>query len=94
MNTKSDTRYIGFFVVVGEISPMGSGDIFTVEEWEAAVTQGAFIDDDGFGCFANPDRKEEIVNIDILPSMFINSDPRYAAIRANVNWNHIVWFNR
>lgn len=81
-------------VAVGEISPAGSGDLFTVEEWEDGVKQGALIDSDGFGTFANPDRKEEIVNIDIYPSMFIKSDPRYVAIRANVNWNHIIWYNR
>ena len=64
--------------------PISFGDIFTKEDFEQCVEQGAFIDYDGFGHPSDGHRQDE--RFTIIPSRYKTDFPPTAT--------HICWYNR
>lgn len=67
------------------------GDLMTVEDWLAAVKQGAFIDYDGHGRAVKGDKMDG-------RSMFLEDSgaiiPSDGDSRIPLDATHIMWFNR
>ena len=64
--------------------------VMPIQEWEECVADGLFIDDDGYGYFCNPEKKEELFGFGVCPSMV--GIPAYE--QRKIEWTHINWFNR
>jgi hypothetical protein len=60
------------------------GDHMKIEDFIEAVKAGAFIDYDGFGCYAMEDYTTDLI---IKPS-----DVMIGTL--NKNFTHVVWYNR
>ena len=66
------------------------GEVMTISDWEECVLVHMFIDYDGYGHFADPDKNEMRADLDVYPSMLFTREYR----KAKRIWTHIVWFNR
>lgn len=62
------------------------GDIMTIEEFEAQVKSGGFIDYDGHGYFCTPEMESDIK---VTPSSFPFLKPCVSK-----ELTHVIWFNR
>ncbi|GAF85281.1 unnamed protein product [marine sediment metagenome] len=62
------------------------GDLMTIEEWKECVEGGGFIDYDGSGNYAT---KDKVSNKSVSPS-----DVEAGRFRTDVEFTHIMWYNK